>query len=408
MQGFVFGISSLLATCLISLDRCLKICCLQYGQWIERRHVFISIGLVWLYTLFWASLPVFGFGSYGPEPYGTSCTIDWWRMRSCLSDRVYIFLILMLCFGFPTVVIIISYTTILVTVSHDKKRCAFQRCAHMSVVHRSNRTLASIPLSSVSHASSKDLRLTKMAAVICTSFLVAWTPYATASLYSALVLGVDERPGPWGHPQAELSSVGSGAGCSVVPGISSLFNQTWVRCGGDSFGESWSNASHLVASSTSDLSPPAAAAAAAATVTAAVSSALGETEVEDPQLFVPCMSPMVSLIPVMLAKSHCMFNPFIYQIMNPEFRRDACNMLLCRAHRRGCRREGGSRESEQHSTFYFVPLEHWGRRSNPLYGVELEGQQRERGRRELSRGSWSDHSVSVGRKDLKLGSLDTD
>ncbi|CAL8290161.1 unnamed protein product [Merluccius merluccius] len=331
MQGFVFGIGSLLTTCLISLDRCLKICCLRYGQWIERRHVSLSIGLVWLYTLFWASLPVFGFGSYGPEPYGTSCTIDWWRMRSCLSDRVYIFLILMLCFGFPTVVIIISYTTILFT------------------VYRSNHTLASIPLSSVNHASSKDLRLTKMAAVICTSFLVAWTPYATASLYSALVLGVDERPGPWGHPQAELSSVGSGAGCSVVPGISSLFNQTWLWCGGDNFEESWSNASHLVASSTSDLSPPATAAAAAATasattsatVTAAVSSALGETEVEDPQLFVPCMSPMVSLIPVMLAKSHCMFNPFIYQIMNPEFRRDARNMLLCQAHRRGCRRERG-------------------------------------------------------------------
>lgn len=32
IQGFVFGIGSLLTTCLISLDRCLKICCLRYGK----------------------------------------------------------------------------------------------------------------------------------------------------------------------------------------------------------------------------------------------------------------------------------------------------------------------------------------------------------------------------------------
>ncbi|KAL3059631.1 hypothetical protein OYC64_014270 [Pagothenia borchgrevinki] len=32
IQGFLFGIGSLLTTCLISLDRCLKICCLRYGK----------------------------------------------------------------------------------------------------------------------------------------------------------------------------------------------------------------------------------------------------------------------------------------------------------------------------------------------------------------------------------------
>lgn len=32
IQGFVFGVGSLLTTCLISLDRCLKICCLRYGE----------------------------------------------------------------------------------------------------------------------------------------------------------------------------------------------------------------------------------------------------------------------------------------------------------------------------------------------------------------------------------------
>uniref|UniRef100_A0A8C8M251 Opsin 9 n=1 Tax=Oncorhynchus tshawytscha TaxID=74940 RepID=A0A8C8M251_ONCTS len=132
LQGFVFGIGSLITTCLISLDRCLKICSFRYGQW----------RLVWFYSLFWASLPVFGFGSYGPEHFGTSCTINWSGMRSSLIDRLYILLILIMCFFLPTLTIVASYVTILLT------------------VYRSSRALASIPSSTITHT-SKDLRLTK-------------------------------------------------------------------------------------------------------------------------------------------------------------------------------------------------------------------------------------------------------
>ncbi|RXM36744.1 Opsin-5 [Acipenser ruthenus] len=77
VQGFVFGIGSLLTTMLISIDRCLKICSFQYGQWVEQRHIALLVLLVWIYTTAWAILPVLGFGSYGPEPFGISCTIDW-------------------------------------------------------------------------------------------------------------------------------------------------------------------------------------------------------------------------------------------------------------------------------------------------------------------------------------------
>ena len=38
-------------------------------------------------------------------------------MRSSLKDRAYIFLILTLCFGVPTLTIIVSYLAILRTVS---------------------------------------------------------------------------------------------------------------------------------------------------------------------------------------------------------------------------------------------------------------------------------------------------
>lgn len=43
-------------------------------------------------------------------------TISRWRMRSSLNDRIYIFLILILCFGFPSLTIVTSYLAILLTV----------------------------------------------------------------------------------------------------------------------------------------------------------------------------------------------------------------------------------------------------------------------------------------------------
>ncbi|KAJ3597471.1 hypothetical protein NHX12_000994 [Muraenolepis orangiensis] len=252
MQGFVFGIASLLTTCLISLDRCLKICCLRYGQW---------------------------------------------RMRWYLSDRIYIVLIMTMCFGLPAIGIITCYTAILLT------------------VYRSQRTLASIPFAVVhGPPSSKDLKITKVAAVVCASFLMAWTPYAVVSLYSALVLGDDDQLGSWGHLLA-----GSGAGSFVTSklwGVPSLFN--WTRSEGhapyNSSIENWGNVSNLGVSSTPGLNPP------------ILGSAPGQQGVLE------SMIPMLSLIPVLMAKSHCMLNPLMYQIMNPEFRQDARDVLFCRGH----------------------------------------------------------------------------
>jgi len=178
-----------------------------------------------------------------------------------------------------------------------------------------------------------------MAAVVCASFLVAWMPYAAVSLYSALVQrGDEDEPGgsSWGHLQADLPVAGLGAGSSVAPefgGVPSLFNCTWAWPGrGDPYNGSAQNW---------DQSPP-------------CSSALGQRgaapETGDPlRPSVLRMPPMAGLIPVLLAKSHCMFNPFIYQIMNPEFRQDAHNAFSC-CGRRGCGgAEGSCRESEQHS-----------------------------------------------------------
>ena len=47
-------------------------------------------------------------------------------MRSCLSDGIYILLILTLCFGIPTIIIITSYSAILITVSQKSLICSLK------------------------------------------------------------------------------------------------------------------------------------------------------------------------------------------------------------------------------------------------------------------------------------------
>ncbi|XP_005157996.2 opsin 9 isoform X1 [Danio rerio] len=379
IQGFVFGIGSLITTCLISLDRCFKICSFRYGQWVERKHASLSVTLVWIYTLFWASLPMFGFGSYGPEPFGTSCTINWWRMNSSLTDRIYIFLILSLCFGVPTLIIIASYLAIVIR------------------VYWSSHILASIPSSNVTH-NSKDLRLTKIAAVVCSSFLIAWTPYAIVSLYSA-VMAREEQLGEDGGTAIPGgitgTGIGRGGGFPDVYAFPFLINWTSSEQFGDVFG-SWRNMtsghSHSVGHHGSN-----------------VGSGHGGTGGHH-SLPESILKPEFSLIPAIFAKSHCMINPFIYQIMNRDFREDVYDLLCMRGkdgERRRSRSTDGSDSDGHRGSVTLSYIHSWRRRSTPTNQpsekcVKKESSCKSRGKR----GSCQDNN-SIGWATLDTTTLDT-
>ncbi|XP_018538269.1 opsin 9 [Lates calcarifer] len=381
IQGFVFGIGSLLTTCLISLDRCLKICCLRYGQWIERRHVSLSIALVWVYTLFWASLPAFGFGSYGPEPYGTSCTINWWRVRLSLSDRIYIFLILTLCFGFPTLTIISSYLAILLT------------------VHRSNRTLASIPSSSISHT-SKDLRLAKMAAVVCISFLLAWMPYATVSLISALIPRDDQEADSTLQAVIEESSSMASNSPKMLD-IPSLLNWTATEYYRSIYYNSEEKWGHVA-----DMNPN------SGLNGTAFSSMFGEeaeSRSRSPQPF-SCLPPVVTLIPAMLAKSHCMINPLIYQVMNREFRDDVYVMVFGQE-KAEKRRVQGRKDSLCERSISLSYCQSWRRKRSKPVSIEMRDKNLKKQRNQSSNNGRRTDSfvgnISVGADVLDFASSET-
>ncbi|XP_035528527.1 opsin 9 isoform X2 [Morone saxatilis] len=363
IQGFVFGIGSLLTTCLISVDRCLKICCLRYV-------------LVWVYTSFWATLPAFGFGSYGPEPYGISCTINWWSMRSSLNDRIYIFLMLILCFGLPTLTIITSYLAILLT------------------VYRSNRTLASITSSFVSHT-SKELRLTKMAAVVCTTFLVAWMPYATVSLVSALIPSDDQETEATAMEEFTGMASSSPNGPKIMD-IPSLLNWTAEKYYRQIYynpENKWSEVNN--STSIADLSD-------------AMFRSKAEPMTRSPQSL-SSLPPVVSLIPAMFAKSHCVINPLIYQIMNREFRNDLYGIVFGQEMAKR-RRAQGRKESLYESKEGSISLSYcqsWRRKRSYPMSLSVEIKNMNQGSSSRGRTDSCTSNISVGADALDFESLDT-
>ncbi|PNI77617.1 OPN5 isoform 3 [Pan troglodytes] len=164
--GFFFGCGSLITMTAVSLDRYLKICYLSYGVWLKRKHAYICLAAIWAYASFWTTMPLVGLGDYVPEPFGTSCTLDWWLAQASVGGQVFILNILFFCLLLPTAVIVFSYVKIIAKVKSSSKE----------VAHFDSRIHSSHVL---------EMKLTKVAMLICAGFLIAWIPYAVVSVWSA-------------------------------------------------------------------------------------------------------------------------------------------------------------------------------------------------------------------------------
>nr|AKP49405.1 opsin-5 [Anser cygnoides] len=164
--GFFFGCGSLITMTAVSLDRYLKICHLAYGTWLKRHHAFICLALIWAYATFWATVPFAGVGSYAPEPFGTSCTLDWWLAQASVAGQAFVLSILFFCLLFPTAVIVFSYVKIILKVKSSTKE----------VANYDTR---------IQNSHILEMKLTKVAMLICAGFLIAWIPYAVVSVWSA-------------------------------------------------------------------------------------------------------------------------------------------------------------------------------------------------------------------------------
>lgn len=91
------------------------------GTWLQRHHVFLCLLFVWVYAAFWATMPLIGWGNYAPEPFGTSCTLDWWLAQASVSGQSFVMAILFFCLILPTAIIVFSYVMIIFKVKSSAK-----------------------------------------------------------------------------------------------------------------------------------------------------------------------------------------------------------------------------------------------------------------------------------------------
>ncbi|XP_060745210.1 parapinopsin-like [Tachysurus vachellii] len=173
-QGFTvnyFGLISLCTLTLMAYERYHIICKPMGAFKITLRRNAKGLLLVWIYCLFWATAPLLGWGSYGPEGVQTSCSLAW-EERTWIS---YSFLIpyWFFCFFLPTWLIIYCYYHILISIKR----------LNQSVENQGGRS-----------RQKEDRHAMCMVAAMIGSFFFCWLPYAIVSMLVILVPDISISP----------------------------------------------------------------------------------------------------------------------------------------------------------------------------------------------------------------------
>uniref|UniRef100_A0A8C1PS79 Opsin 6, group member a n=1 Tax=Cyprinus carpio TaxID=7962 RepID=A0A8C1PS79_CYPCA len=156
VDGFftlVFGLGSINTLTVISISRYIKGCHPNKGRMCERVNcVFLS-----------------------DRGYGT-CEIDWVKANYSTIHKSFIISILIFCFFIPVLIMLFSYISIINTVKRGNARSA-----ERDLTDRQRKIERDVTVVSI---------------VICTAFILAWSPYAVVSMWSA-----------WGFHVPSLTSI---------------------------------------------------------------------------------------------------------------------------------------------------------------------------------------------------------
>ncbi|XP_018606300.1 opsin 6, group member a [Scleropages formosus] len=178
VDGFctlLFGLASINTLTVISVTRYIKGCHPNKAHCLNNNTIFISLVFIWVGAAFWAGTPLLGWGSYTDRGYGT-CEVDWAKANFSTIYKSYIVSILIFCFFLPVLVMLFSYVSIINTVK------------------RGNALSADGDLTERQRKIERDVTIVSI--VICTAFILAWSPYAVVSMWSA-----------WGFQVPSLTSI---------------------------------------------------------------------------------------------------------------------------------------------------------------------------------------------------------
>ncbi|KAM5164350.1 opsin-5-like [Mantella aurantiaca] len=165
LMGFFFGVASMMTLTAMAVIRYLVTSTTTSTRnAIKKKAIYILIAGIWLYALLWAIFPLVGWGHYGPEPFGISCTIAWAEFQNSSNGFSFILSMFILCTVTPAATIITCYTRIA-----WKLHKAYQEIQNYD---------------KIPNAARVERKLTLMAILVSCGFLVSWTPYAVVSFWS--------------------------------------------------------------------------------------------------------------------------------------------------------------------------------------------------------------------------------
>ncbi|XP_063056475.1 opsin 7, group member a [Engraulis encrasicolus] len=186
--GILFGICSLTTLTLLSTVCCLKVCCPVYGNRFTHRHSGALAACAWGYALLFACSPLARWGSFGPEPYGTACCIDWARSSREPLARSYTLALFLGCYALPCALIGSSYTLILLTMRHSRRALrqhSLPRPAPRRTRMPHEDGHGHMHAHSQSRMANIQIIIVKLSVAVCIGFLAAWSPYAVVSMWAA-------------------------------------------------------------------------------------------------------------------------------------------------------------------------------------------------------------------------------
>ena len=85
-------------------------------KYIDKRCVKLSLIPVYLNSIIWTVGPLVGWGSYAPEPFGVTCTLDWRTMPVSYLAAIFTFEYI-----FPFLIIVYSYGNVVFTLCMAKR-----------------------------------------------------------------------------------------------------------------------------------------------------------------------------------------------------------------------------------------------------------------------------------------------
>ncbi|KAL2089409.1 hypothetical protein ACEWY4_014097 [Coilia grayii] len=140
----------------------------------SHRHGSVLAVCAWCYALVFACSPLVRWGSFGPEPYGTACCIDWGRSSREPLARSYTLALFLCCYALPCTLIGSSYTLILLTMRHSQRALCQHSLSKVRARLHAHKRMANI-----------QIVIVKLSVAVCIGFLAAWSPYAVVSMWAA-------------------------------------------------------------------------------------------------------------------------------------------------------------------------------------------------------------------------------